>query len=192
MIKTVKTTPYSDQKMGTAGLRRKSKVAMQENYVENFIQSIFNVIGSLENKTFLVGGDGRFYNRIAIQKIIKIAAANHVKKLVIAKDGFISTPAGSVVIRKNKLDGGFILTASHNPGGPDGDFGIKYSNETGGQIPSSVSDKIYEQTQTISEYFICDGPDVDLSHYGTQTYCGMEIEIIDAIKDYVALMQQIF
>ena len=192
MIITVPTTPYTDQKMGTAGLRRKSNVVVQKNYIENFVQSIFNVIGNLSDKTFLLGGDGRFYNKIAIQKIIKMAAANGVKKLVVAKDGFISTPAGSIVIRKNKLNGGFVLTASHNPGGQNGDFGLKYSNESGGQIPSSVSDKIYEETKKITEYRICDGADVDLSHIGTQTYCGMEIEVIDAIKDYVELMQQIF
>ena len=121
----VQTTPYTDQKMGTAGLRRKSNVVMQKNYIENFVQSIFNIIGNLSEKTFLVGGDGRFYNKIAIQKIIKMAAANGVKKLVVAKDGFISTPAGSIIIRKNKLNGGLILTASHNPGGPNGDFGLK-------------------------------------------------------------------
>lgn len=189
---TIQTTPYSDQKMGTAGLRRKSKVVMQENYLENFMQSVFNVIGDLSDKTFLVGGDGRFYNDIAIQKIIKMAAANGVKKLVIGQNGFISTPAGSVVIRKNKLNGGFILSASHNPGGENGDFGIKYSNETGGQVSSAVSDKIYEQTKTISSYKICEGKDVDLSKLGTQTYSGMEIEVIDPVKDYVELMQKIF
>ena len=129
MITTIKTTPYPDQKMGTAGLRKKSKVVLQENYIENFVQSIFNVIGNLSEKTCLVGGDGRFYNDKAIQKIIKIAAA-------------ISTPAGSVVIRKNKLNGGLILSASHNPGGENGDFGLKYSNETGGQVPSSITDAI--------------------------------------------------
>ncbi len=192
MITTISTTPFTDQKMGTAGLRRKSKIVMQEHYIENFMQSIFNVIGSLENKTFLVGGDGRFYNDIAIQKIIKLAAANGVKKLVIAQNGFISTPAGSVVIRKNKLNGGFILSASHNPGGKDGDFGIKYSNETGGQIPSNVSDAIYKETTNIKEYKICNGSDVDLSKLGSQDYCGMAIEIIDPVKDYVELMQQIF
>ncbi len=192
MITTISTTPFTDQKMGTAGLRRKSKIVMQEHYVENFMQSIFNVIGSLSDKTFLVGGDGRFYNSIAIQKIIKLAAANGVKKLVIAQNGFISTPAGSVVIRKNKLNGGFILSASHNPGGENGDFGIKYSNETGGQIPSAVSDAIYKEAMNISEYKICNGPDVDLSQLGVQEYCGMAIEIIDPVKDYVELMQQIF
>lgn len=192
MILTVKTHPYSDQKMGTAGLRRKSNVVMQENYVENFMQSIFNVIGDLSNKTFLVGGDGRFYNDVAIQKIIKMAAANGVKKLVVGQNGFISTPAGSNIILKNKLDGGFVLTASHNPGGKNGDFGIKYSNETGGQIPSSVSDKIYQETLKISEYKICDGANADLSQLGTQEYCGMQIEVISPVKDYVEMMQKIF
>ncbi len=192
MIKTVATTPYTDQKMGTAGLRRKSKIAMQPNYVENFMQSIFNVIGDLSDKTFLLGGDGRFYNKIAIQKIIKMSAANGVKKLIIGQNGFISTPAGSNVILKNKLNGGFILSASHNPGGENGDFGIKYSNETGGQIPNSVSDKIYQETLNIKEYKICDAEDVELSQLRTFTYCGMEIEIIDPVKDYVEMMQKIF
>ncbi len=192
MITTIKTTPFTDQKMGTAGLRRKSKVVTQEHYIENFVQSIFNVIDNLSEKTFLVGGDGRFYNDIAIQKIIKIAAANGVKKLLIAQNGYISTPAGSVVIRKNKLNGGLILSASHNPGGENGDFGLKYSNETGGQVPSSVTDAIYQQTLNISEYKICLGDDVDISKIGSTEYCGMQIEIIDALKDYVDMMQNIF
>ena len=192
MITIIKTTPFTDQKMGTAGLRRKSRIVMQENYIENFIQSIFNVIGNLSEKTFLVGGDGRFYNDIAIQKIIKIAAANGVKKLFIAQNGYISTPAGSVIIRKNKLNGGLILSASHNPGGENGDFGIKYSNETGGQVPSTVTDAIYQQTISINEYKICNAPDFDISAIGQYEYCGMQIEVIDPVKDYVELMQTIF
>ena len=192
MIKTISTTPYGDQKMGTAGLRKKSQTAMQPNYVENFMQSIFNTIGKLDDKTFLVGGDGRFYNDIAIQKIIKMAAANGVKKLVIGQNGFISTPAGSNVILKNKLDGGFVLSASHNPGGPNGDFGIKYSNQTGGQVPSSVTDKIFENTKNIKEYKICDTTDIDLSKLGKQQLCGMEIEIIDPVSGYVDMMREIF
>ena len=115
MIKTVKTTPYLDQKMGTAGLRKKTKVALQPNYVENFLQSIFNTIPNLNQKSFLVGGDGRYYNSVIIQKIIKIAFANQVNKLYIGQDGLVSTPAGSHIILKNKLDGGLVLTASHNP-----------------------------------------------------------------------------
>jgi len=192
MIKTIPTTPYNDQKMGTAGLRKKSKIAMQPNYVENFMQSIFNTIGKLDDKTFLVGGDGRFYNDIAIQKIIKMSAANGVKKLVIGQNGFISTPAGSNIILKNKLDGGFVLSASHNPGGENGDFGIKYSNQTGGQVPSSVTDKIYENTKNIKEYRICETPDIDLSQLGIQRLGNMEIEIIDPVADYVEMMRGIF
>ncbi len=192
MIKTVQTTPYDDQKMGTAGLRRKSKIVMQPHYVENFMQSIFNTIGDLKGKTFLVGGDGRFYNDVAIQKIIKMAAANGVSKLIIGQNGFISTPAGSHVILKHKADGGFVLSASHNPGGENGDFGIKYANETGGQAPSAITDKIYQNTKNIKEYKICDVPDIDLSKLGKQELCGMEIEIIDPVSDYVNMMQEIF
>ena len=192
MIKTISTTPYTDQKMGTAGLRRKSKVVVQPNYVENFMQSIFNVIGNLEGKTFVVGGDGRYYNDVAIQKIIKMAAANGISRLIIGQNGFMSTPAGSNIILKNKADGGFILSASHNPGGPNADFGIKYSNHTGGQIPSSVSDAIYQQTLNIKEYKICDIPDIDLSTIGHQEICGMQIDIIDPVQDYVEMMQNIF
>ena len=192
MIKTIATTPYTDQKMGTAGLRRKSKVVTQPNYIENFMQSIFNVIGELKGKTFVVGGDGRYYNDVAIQKIIKMAAANGISRLIIGQNGFMSTPAGSNIILKNKADGGFILSASHNPGGIDGDFGIKYSNHTGGQIPSSISDKIYQETLKIREYKICDVADIDLSKLGRQEVCGMQIDVIDPVKDYVEMMEGIF
>ncbi len=192
MIQTIKTTPYTDQKMGTAGLRKKSKVVMQKHYIENFVQSIFDVIGDLKGKTYVLGGDGRFYNDIAIQKIIKMAAANGVSKLVIGQNGFLSTPASSNIILKNKLDGGFVLSASHNPGGENGDFGIKYANQSGGQCPSSTSDAIYKRTLAISEFKICDVPDIDLSKLGKQTVCGMEIEIIDPVEDYVKMMERIF
>lgn len=192
MIKTIMTTPYNDQKMGTAGLRRKSKVVMQEHYIENFVQSIFDTIGDLRGKTYVLGGDGRFYNDVAIQKIIKMAAANGVAKLIVGQQGYLSTPASSNIILKNKLDGGFVLSASHNPGGIDGDFGIKYANNSGGQCPSSTSDEIYRRTQNIKEFKICDAPDIDLSNLGTQQLCGMEIEVIDAVKDYAEMMEQIF
>lgn len=192
MIQTIATTPYNDQKMGTAGLRRKSKVVMQEHYIENFVQSIFDTIGSLEGKTYVLGGDGRFYNDIAIQKIIKMAAANGIAKLIIGQNGYLSTPASSNIILKNRLDGGFVLSASHNPGGPNGDFGIKYANQSGGQCPSSTSDEIYRRSQNITEFKICDVPDVDLSVIGTQKICNMEIEIIDSVKDYAEMMENIF
>ncbi len=192
MIKTVRTSPYQDQKMGTAGLRRKSKVVMQPNYVENFVQSIFNTIGDLRGKVFLVGGDGRFYNDVAIQKIIKLAAANGVAKLIVGQNGFVSTPAGSHIILKNHLDGGLVLSASHNPGGIDGDFGIKYATETGGQCSSEISAKIYDNTLKISEYKIYEAEDVRLDRLGTQKLGDMEIEVIDPVKDYVDMMQSIF
>ena len=192
MLKVVSTTPYTDQKMGTAGLRRKSKVVVQPNYIENFLQSIFNTIGNVKGQTYIVGGDGRFYNDIAIQKLIKMAAANGIGKLIVGQNGFLSTPASSKLILKNKTDGGFVLSASHNPGGPDGDFGIKYATASGGQAPSSVSDAIYKNTLNIKEYKIMDVPDIDLSKLGTQKLGNMIIEIIDPVKDYVEMMESIF
>jgi len=192
MIKTVTTTPYTDQKMGTAGLRKKSQVVMQEHYIENFVQSIFNTIGNLNGKIYVLGGDGRFYNDIAIQKIIKMAAANGVAKLLIGQNGYLSTPASSNIILKNKLDGGFVLSASHNPGGKNGDFGLKYANQSGGQCPSSTSDEIYKQSLAIKEFKICDTPDIDLSRIGKQELCGMEIEVFDPVSDYVTMMENIF
>ena len=191
MIQVIATTPYTDQKMGTAGLRKKSKVVMQEHYFENFLQSIFNTIDPA-GKTFVVGGDGRFYNSIAIQKLIKMAAANGVKKLIVGQNGFLSTPASSNMILKRRTDGGFVLSASHNPGGENGDFGIKFATETGGQCSSLVSDRIFAVSQTISEFKTVDAADIDLSRLGMQNLEGMEIEIVDPISDYVELMEKIF
>ncbi len=192
MIKTIKTTPYSDQKMGTGGLRKKTKVMMQPNYFENFIQSVFNNIKNLQGAVFIVGGDGRFFNDIAIQKLIKMAAANGVGKLIIGQNGYVSTPAGSNLMLKYKTNGGFVLSASHNPGGINADFGIKYANETAGQVPTSVSDAIYKTTQTIEEYKIMDCEDIPLDKIGKQKLGNMEIEIIDPINDYVSMMENIF
>ncbi|MBQ8436338.1 MAG: alpha-D-glucose phosphate-specific phosphoglucomutase [Alphaproteobacteria bacterium] len=192
MLKIVPTTPYTDQKMGTAGLRRKSKVVTQPNYIENFLQSIFNTIGDLSGHTYIVGGDGRFYNDVAIQKFIKMAAANGIHKLIIGQNGLLSTPASSNLILKNKTDGGFVFSASHNPGGKNGDFGVKYATASGGQAPSSISDKIYQNTLNITEYKIMDVSDIDLSKIGTQKLGNMIIEIIDPVTEYVEMMQNIF
>ncbi len=192
MINIVKTQPYSDQKMGTGGLRKKTKVMMQPNYFENFIQSVFNAIGGVKGKTYVVGGDGRFFNAEAIQRFIKMAAANGVKKLIIGQNGFMSTPAGSNVMLKNHTDGGFIFSASHNPGGENGDFGVKYANETAGQVPTSVTDRIFEESKKISEYKICDSKDIDLKNLGLQKLEDMDIEVIDPVADYVEMMQKIF
>lgn len=165
---------------------------MQENYIENFLQSIFNTIPYLSEKSFLVGGDGRYLNKAAIQKIIKIAAANNVKKLYVGQNGLVSTPAGSHIILKNKLDGGLILTASHNPGGIDGDFGIKYATATGGQCQPAESQAIQEQTLSIREYRISDCPDIDLSTVRTARCENTEVEIIDPFADYIEMMKGIF
>ena len=187
MLKIVSTTPYSDQKMGTAGLRRKSKVVIQPNYIENFLQSIFNTIGDLSGHTYIVGGDGRFYNDVAIQKFIKMAAANGIHKLIIGQNGLLSTPASSNLILKNKTDGGFIFSASHNPGGENGDFGVKYATASGGQAPSSLSDAIYQNTLTIKEYKIMDVADIDLSKIGSS--CGSIFFIPFSIIDFVISLQ---
>lgn len=192
MIEIIQTKPYTDQKMGTAGLRKKTRTAIQENYLENFLQSIFNTIPDLDKKSFLVGGDGRYFNKIAIQKIIKIATANNVKKLYVGQHGLVSTPAGSHIILKNKLDGGFVLSASHNPGGLDGDFGIKYATSSGGQCQPSESEAIYNQTINITEYKIANCPDIDLSRITTLKCENTEIEIIDPYIDYIDMMKSIF
>ncbi len=192
MLQTIQTTPFSDQKMGTGGLRKKTKVMMQPHYFENFIQSIFNTIENLNKKTFVVGGDGRFYNEIAIQKFIKMAIANNVSKLIIGQNGLLSTPASSNILLKYKTDGGFVFSASHNPGGINGDFGVKYANETGGQIPTSISDKIYAISKTITEFKFYEMEDIDLSQLRKFKIENTEIEIIDSVKDYVEMMQNIF
>lgn len=192
MFKIISTTPYTDQKMGTGGLRKKTKVAIQPHYFENFVQSIFNTIGSVQGQTYVIGGDGRFYNDIAIQKLIKMSAANGIGKLIIGQNGLLSTPASSNLILKYKTDGGFVLSASHNPAGIDGDFGIKYANASAGQIPTSVSDTIFKNSQTISEYKICEVADLDLSKIGTQKIGEMTIEIIDPIQDYAQMLESIF
>lgn len=192
MIKTIATTPYTDQKMGTAGIRKKSKIVSQPNYIENFIQSLFDAIGGVKGQTFVLGGDGRYYNDIAIQKIIKLAAANGMKKLIIGQNGMISTPASSEVLLKNHADGGLVLSASHNPGGENGDFGIKYATKSGGQCSSKISDAIYARTKEISAFKIFDAPDVNLQNLGTQKLGDMEIDVIDPIGVYTEMMENIF
>ncbi len=192
MIKTIATTPYTDQKMGTAGIRKKSKIVSQPNYIENFIQSLFDAIGGVKGQTFVLGGDGRYYNDIAIQKIIKLAAANGMKKLIIGQNGMISTPASSEVLLKNHADGGLVLSASHNPGGENGDFGIKYATKSGGQCSSKISDAIYARTKEISAFKIFDAPDVNLQNLGMQKLGDMEIEVIDPIGVYTEMMENIF
>src|SRR6476469_5116436 len=179
MIKTIPTKPFSDQKPGTSGLRKKVPVFQQKNYAENFIQSIFDALEGFKGKTLVIGGDGRYYNREVIQKAIKMAAANGFGKVIVGKGGILSTPAASHIIRKYKAFGGIILSASHNPGGPTEDFGIKYNIGNGGPAPEKITDAIFARTKSIEAYKISDIADINLDRIGTQTVSGMTVSVID-------------
>lgn len=192
MIRTVATKPFEDQKPGTSGLRKKVPVFQQENYVENFVQSIFDSLEGFQGKTLVLGGDGRFYNREVAQKVIAIAAANGFGKVMVGQGGILSTPAASNVIRKYKAFGGIILSASHNPGGPHEDFGIKYNAENGGPAPEKLTDTIYARTKAITEYKIADIAPIDLDAIGTVKAGDMTVEVIDSVADYAELMEQLF
>lgn len=192
MFKTVATTPFDDQKPGTSGLRKKVPEFQQENYVENFIQSVFDSLEGFKGKTLVIGGDGRYYNREVVQIAAKMAAANGFGRVLIGKGGILSTPAASNVIRKYKAFGGLVLSASHNPGGPTEDFGIKYNIGNGGPAPEKITEAIFARSKTITQYAIADAPDIDIDTIGTQKIDGMEVEIIDPIADYAALMEELF
>ncbi len=191
-IKIVETSPFDGQKPGTSGLRKKVKVFQTPGYLENFVQCIFGALGGVEGASLVVGGDGRFYNDVAIQTILKMAAANGVARVVVGQNGFLSTPAASCVIRKGEHTGGIILSASHNPGGPDDDFGIKYNASNGGPAPEKITDAIYALTQSISEYRILDADDIDLDTLGKSTLGDMAVEIVDPVADYLELMEDLF
>lgn len=191
-IQSVKTRAYTDQKCGTSGLRKKVSVFKQENYLENFVQSLFNSLEGFEGKTLVIGGDGRYLNSQAIQSIIKIAIANQFGRLIIGQNGILSTPAASHLIVKRKAFGGIILSASHNPGGPNGDFGIKFDTADGAPAPQSLTDKITEHASNIDHYWTVSIPDIKLTEIGEQTFGTTIIEIVDSIKDYAEYMEQIF
>lgn len=192
MIRTVQTTPYMDQKPGTSGLRKKVPVFQQKNYAENFIQSIFNSLDGFKGETLVIGGDGRYYNREVIQIAIKMAAANGFGRVLVGRGGILSTPAASNVIRKYKAFGGIVLSASHNPGGPTEDFGIKYNIGNGGPAPEKVTDAIYAGTRTIESYRIAEVADINLDLEGSQGVAGMEVVVIDPVADYAELMEKLF
>lgn len=189
---TVNTTPIEGQKPGTSGLRKKTRVFMDPHYLENFVSSIFAAIGGAADKTFVVGGDGRYFNDRAVQVIARMAAAEGAAKLVIGQGGLLSTPAASHLIRKRSTDGGIILSASHNPGGLDEDFGIKFNMANGGPANEALTDAMFAATKTIGSYKITEGPDLDLTSLGTAYYGAMEIEIVDPVADYAALMEELF
>ncbi|MBL4711921.1 MAG: alpha-D-glucose phosphate-specific phosphoglucomutase, partial [Gammaproteobacteria bacterium] len=190
--KIQKTTPFEGQRPGTSGLRKKVKVFQQAHYLENFVQSVFDAIGDFSGSTLVVGGDGRFYNREAIQIILKMAAANGFSKTLVGQGGILSTPAASCIIRKYKAYGGLILSASHNPAGPDEDFGIKYNIGNGGPAPEAVTEAMFAGTETISEYKTLDVADISLDDIGTQQLGDMSVEVVNPVTDYAELMQTLF
>ncbi|MEQ1938361.1 alpha-D-glucose phosphate-specific phosphoglucomutase [Mesorhizobium sp. CN5-321] len=192
MIRTVATKPFSDQKPGTSGLRKKVPVFEQAHYSENFIQSIFDALDGYRGKTLVIGGDGRYYNREVIQKALRIAAANGFGKVMVGQGGILSTPAASNIIRKYKAFGGIILSASHNPGGPHEDFGIKYNAENGGPAPEKLTDAIFAKSKAIKEYRISDAGEIDIDTLGTSRIEDMTVEVIDPVKDYAELMESLF
>jgi phosphoglucomutase len=192
MIDTHSTRPYDDQKPGTSGLRKKVPHFQQPNYVQNFIQSIFDSLEGFQGKTLVIGGDGRFFNREVIQIALKMAAANGFGRVLVGRGGILSTPAASNVIRKYRAFGGIILSASHNPGGPNEDFGIKYNIGNGGPAPERITEAIYDATREIDEYRMVDAPDLDLDRLGEQRLGAMTVEVIDPVADYAELMESLF
>jgi phosphoglucomutase len=193
-VTTVATTPFDDQKPGTSGLRKKTSRFMETNYLENFIQATFDALGAgIKGQTLVVSGDGRFFNPEAGAKIIRMAAANGVGKVLVGKNFLMSTPCLSAIIIKRKAYGGFILTASHNPGGPKNDFGVKYNCENGGPAPEKVTNAIFENTKTIKEYKLVEAEfNIDVSKVGEYDFAGMKVEVVDAAKEYSLKMQEIF
>lgn len=191
-VETIATQPFKDQKPGTSGLRKKVKVFQQPHYLENFVQCVFDTQRELQEAPLVVGGDGRYYNREAIQKILRIAAANGCARVLLGQGGIFSTPAVSHMIRKHNARGGLILSASHNPGGPDEDFGIKFNTPNGGPAPEKVTEAIYTATLHINRYRTLDTPDIDLDKIGTTFVGDMRVDIVDSVSDYADLMEGLF
>jgi phosphoglucomutase len=191
-IREIPTRPYQDQKSGTAGLRKKVAVFQQPHYLENFLQSIFDVETSLRGATLIIGGDGRYHNREAIQTAIAMAAANGVRKIIVGQGGILSTPAASHLIRLHHAAGGLLFTASHNPAGPDGDFGIKFNIAGGGQASETLTGKIYEQSTQLTRYRIVEGTSLDLDRRGAQKIADTDVEVVDSVEDYARLQQSLF
>ncbi|MGR3269789.1 alpha-D-glucose phosphate-specific phosphoglucomutase [Thalassococcus profundi] len=190
--KKVATTPIDGQKPGTSGLRKKTRTFMEPHYLENYIQATWNGIGGVEGKTLVLGGDGRHFNDRAAQVVLRMAAAGGAERVIVGRNALLSTPAASHLIRKNKASGGIILSASHNPGGPDGDFGVKYNVANGGPAPENVTRKIFKATQELKKYFILDAQDVDLDTLGETTLGKTVVEVVDPTADYQELMAELF
>ncbi len=191
-VLSIETTPIEGQKPGTSGLRKTTRTFMGKHYLENFVASIFGAIGGAEGKTFVLGGDGRYFNDRAVQVILRMAAAEGAARVIVGQGGILSTPAASNLIRKRGTDGGIILSASHNPGGIDADFGIKFNGPNGGPAPESLTAKMHDLTTRIVGYRIWEGADVDMSSLG-ETSCGdMTVEVVDPVADYAQLMEGLF
>lgn len=191
-IRTIPTTPYDDQKPGTSGLRKRVTHFQQPHYVENFIQSLFDSLPGKGGQTLVIGGDGRYFNDTVIQIAIRMAAANGFGRVMVGQGGILSTPAASHIIRHYGAFGGLVLSASHNPGGPNGDFGIKYNASNGGPAPEKITDAVYARSKMIDQYKTVDTPDIDLSQLGVHDVAGMSVEVIDPVADYAALMASLF
>ncbi|SCZ72728.1 phosphoglucomutase [Epibacterium ulvae] len=191
-VQVIETQPIEGQKPGTSGLRKKTRIFMQLHFLENYVQSIFDGIDGVEGKQLVVGGDGRFFNDQAIKIILRMAAANGAKACIVGQNGILSTPAASHLIRKLKTDGGLILSASHNPGGENEDFGLKYNGPNGGPANEGTTDKIFERTKSITSYKILASGDLDLSQIGTTQVGNMQVDVIDPITDYADLMEELF
>lgn len=192
MIQTLATTPFEDQRPGTSGLRKKVTVFQTPRYLENFLQSMFDCLDGIDGQILIVGGDGRYFNREAIQTVLKIAVANGFGRILVGRGGILSTPAASNLIRQHGAFGGVVLSASHNPGGPHGDFGVKYNVSNGGPAPEKVTEAVYARSKTITQYRIVQAPDVDLDRLGPVDLGPGEVVVIDPVDDYAQLMQQLF
>ena len=192
MIETIETRPFDDQQPGTSGLRKKVTVFEQPHYLENFVAAVLEAVPGLRGATLVLGGDGRYFNDVAIQTIIRLAAGHGVGRLLIGLGGLLSTPAASHLIRKHGAKGGIILSASHNPGGPDGDFGIKFNAANGGPAPEKLTEAIFAATRTLTSYRRLSAADVDLSRLGEHSCGEMSSRIVDQVEDYALLMQELF
>ena len=184
--------PFTDQKPGTSGLRKSSQQFEQPHYLESFVEAVFRTLPGVQGGTLVLGGDGRYGNRRAIDVILRMGAAHGLSKVVVTTGGILSTPAASNLIRQRQAIGGIILSASHNPGGPDGDFGVKVNGANGGPTPSSFTDAVFECTKTLEQYAIAEAQPHGLEQPGTHQIGAMQVEIVNGVDDFVALMQQLF
>jgi phosphoglucomutase len=191
-VRSIPTRPFSDQRPGTAGLRKKVRVFRQPGYLENFLQAVFDAAGNFSGATLVAGGDGRFWNREALSVLFRIAAGNGVARIIVGRGGLLSTPAASHLIRLHGAAGGFLLTASHNPGGPEGDFGVKFDTANGGQAPESLTEAVWRASGSLTAYLLADIPTPDLDRIGTQQAGPLQIDVVDPVSDYAALMEQLF